>query len=159
MQVRMRKNHGLEHADATRDHVHQDTGHRGIEHAFAVHEPASVQRAKAWTGEGGLGTVEAFVQVDAAIPTGMEVPPDLVNDVGRQRGRQLLGKRLTMQAGGAGQVTWNEQPDSPRRQAAQQLCVPLEEQAEVDRRPAGDEVQKDVCETISPDANWLLVRE
>ena len=68
-----------------------------IQNALTIYQPPLVQRSKARTGERGLGTVVALVEVHAAIATCVEIPPHLVNHVRWERRRQLLGEGGSVQ--------------------------------------------------------------
>ena len=135
MQVRMRQHLTLQHP---RRDVRRRRPGPGTSTASRTRSPSishrPVQRTKARTSERGLRAVVALVQVHAAVTAGMR------NTTAARRPRQPASgcvrcspNASRWQVHGAGQVSRHQQTNRPRRQAAEEFGVPLEEQPKIHR--------------------------
>jgi len=76
----------------------------------------------------------------------------------KRRCELVPGCRL-MDVDGAGQVRGHNEPNGPRRKGAEQVAVPVQEDAKVDGHRPRDQVDEDMPPAVRVDADGQLVGE
>ena len=160
MAVLMREDDGFDAAGTALQRGFQ-TLRDEVEHTVAFGQPAPVEHLTARRVEGLLGVVKMLlirrlVSAVGNLATLVEVAAQFVHQHGSECCREVLTSGCRMQLAEADRRGRRDDPKCPRRQAPQQLEVPLKERAEAANLGIGCVVEEDRA-TVQVDADWKLL--